>query len=230
MRPPEIPHVKYVTNKKSGKLYAYFNTGQKKDGKPIYAPLPHPATVGFWDSLAALNAGRTKRENRAYTVEQMIADYQGSPDWERLAPGSQKFYEAAFRRIREAFGDWPVNDVEAEYVEKEMDSLSGDGARNAFFSVLGILYSWGRRRYWRPPLLVIPPASGLPFTYSTSPASGLVMCALFAGPTWAMEHFAFANRSAASGLRCPSSATWPMSLPERPSAELPSSPTGAASE
>lgn len=144
MKPPSIPHVKYVTRR--GKLYAYFNTGQKKDGKPIYHPMPHPAHPGFYDSLAALNAGRTKRENRAYTVEEMIEDYRKSPDWERLALGSQKFYEAAFRRIREAFGDWPVNDVEAEYVEKEMDSLSGDGARNAFFSVLGILYSWGRRR------------------------------------------------------------------------------------
>lgn len=144
MKLPEIPHVKYV--KRRDKVYAYFNTGQKKNGKPIYAALPAPGSIGFYDSLAAMKAGRTKRENRAYTVEQMIEDYRQSPDWERLALGSQKFYEAAFRRIREEFGDWPVNEVEAEWVEKAMDGLSGDGARNAFFSVLGILYSWGRRR------------------------------------------------------------------------------------
>ena len=33
---PRLEHVKFV--KSGGKVYPYFNTGEKRDGKPVYAP------------------------------------------------------------------------------------------------------------------------------------------------------------------------------------------------
>jgi len=52
---PKLDHVKYVTRR--GKVYAYFNTGKKHDGKVIYQALPSPSAVGFFDRYAALKAG-----------------------------------------------------------------------------------------------------------------------------------------------------------------------------
>lgn len=48
---PKLDHVKYVHRR--GRVYAYFNTGQKKAGKPIYMRMPNPGAIGFYDSYAA---------------------------------------------------------------------------------------------------------------------------------------------------------------------------------
>lgn len=66
---PKLPHIKYV--KKGGRVYAYFNTGEKVEGKPVYTRLPDPSALGFFDSYAALKAARSKRQAPTYTVTKL---------------------------------------------------------------------------------------------------------------------------------------------------------------
>lgn len=83
---PSLEHVKYVRSK--GKVYAYFNTGRKKDGKPIYARLPSPASVGFYDSYAAMVGARSKRQAISYTIANLADDYLASLDFQGKADGT----------------------------------------------------------------------------------------------------------------------------------------------
>ena len=66
-----IEHVKVVRSK--GRDYYYFNTGTKKNGKPIYGRLPDFSDPGFWNSYASFKAGRTRRLETAFTVAKLAA-------------------------------------------------------------------------------------------------------------------------------------------------------------
>jgi hypothetical protein len=82
---PKLDHVKYV--KRGAKIYPYFNTGQKRDGKVIYQPLPSPSAPEFFTVYAAMKAARTKRAKVEYTVEKMGDDYLLSKAiWARARP------------------------------------------------------------------------------------------------------------------------------------------------
>lgn len=141
---PSIKHVKYVRVK--GREYAYFNTGAKKDGKPIYARLPHPSTVGFYDSHAALVAARTKRAQPAYTVSKLADDYEASQEFAKKAKNTRYVYRLTLDKIKLHFGDYPVNDLEREDVALVLErKIKGVGSQNLFVAVLGTLYRWGRR-------------------------------------------------------------------------------------
>jgi integrase len=142
---PSLDHVKYVRAK--GRVYAYFNTGQKKDGKPIYARLPDPGAVGFYDSYAAMKGARTKRATNAYTVADMARDFEDSPAFKALARGSQDLYSKTLRRITEHLGKFPVAVIERRHIQVILDhEIKGAGASNIFVGVVGALYKWGRDR------------------------------------------------------------------------------------
>jgi hypothetical protein len=87
-RSPKLDHVKYV--KRGAKIYPYFNTGQKRDGKVIYQPLPSPSAPEFFTVYAAMKAARTKRAKVEYTVEKMGDDYLLSKSYlgKAKAPGA----------------------------------------------------------------------------------------------------------------------------------------------
>lgn len=141
---PRLEHVKYVRSR--GKLYAYFNTGKKKDGKPIRVALPSPASPTFFQVYGRLKAARDKLQAEAYTVASACNAYEASADYKRLAANTQTFYSATMRRIREALGDFPVNEVRRPHVQAVIDTLSDrPGAANAFLAVLGIVYRHARR-------------------------------------------------------------------------------------
>lgn len=142
---PKLPHVKYVHRR--GKVYAYFNTGQKRDGKAIYHAMPAPSAPGFFDSYTALLNGRNRRQTQAYTLAHMVDDYQRSPDFAGKADNTRKLYNAQLFKIVEAWGEFPVDDLEAQWVRAALDSaLWKAGTRNMVLAVLGALYTWGRRR------------------------------------------------------------------------------------
>lgn len=142
---PNLEHVKYVRSK--GKLYAYFNTGQKDNGKPIYARLPDPSAPGFYDSYAAFKAGRTKRAKVEYTIADMARDYERSAKFSTLAHKSQTLYALTLKRIVAALGDFPINDLHRPDVQAVLDNeITGIGARHIFLAVLGALYTWGNNQ------------------------------------------------------------------------------------
>lgn len=142
---PSLDHVKYVRSK--GRVYAYFNTGRKVNGKPIYVRMPDPSAVGFFDSYAAMKGARTRRTAIEYTVADMARDYENSRDFERLATNSQALYSKTLRRIVALLGKWPVTTLEATHVQPILDKeMAGPGAHNIFTAVLGVLFKWGRAR------------------------------------------------------------------------------------
>lgn len=53
-RLPKLDHIKYVRAK--GRIYAYFNTGQKVNGKPVYDRLPDPSSPHFLTRYQALSS------------------------------------------------------------------------------------------------------------------------------------------------------------------------------
>lgn len=143
-KPPRLPHVKFVRAK--GKTYAYFNTGQKLNGKPIYARLPDWGSTGFFDSYAAFKAGRTKRKPQGYTVRSLARDYQQSGNFRDKRPNTQRAYRQHLANILDAFEDYPANELQPADVQFVLDNGKfGWGMHNGFLAVLGAMYTWGRK-------------------------------------------------------------------------------------
>ncbi len=141
---PKLRHVKYVHAK--GKAYAYFNTGKKADGKTIYAPLPHPGAVGFYDSYASMLATRQRRANPTYTIAALTKDYEASKEFASKAEATRHVYRLTINKIVKFLGEFPVNDLGREDVSMVLEAkIIGPGAYNLFVAVLGALYRFGRR-------------------------------------------------------------------------------------
>lgn len=143
---PELDHVKYV--KAKGKVYAYFNTGEKNHaGKAVYARLPHPSEPDFYDKYAAQKAVRTKRGQVAYTVAQLVEDYQDGKHYQKRPKSTQKTYSMYLRRMVKAFGNAPAASLRKEHVKLYADKELGDapGAYNLFLSVIAAVYTWGSK-------------------------------------------------------------------------------------
>jgi len=146
---PSLEHVKYVRRKtmRGEKVYAYFNTGKMVNGKIVYAPMPHPASVGFYDTYSALKAGRTKRQATAYTVAALAAEYTASAAYASKAKATQDIYRHQLSRACVLLGEYPVNDLHPQDVRTILDGEQwGNATRNAFVSAIGALYQWGRKR------------------------------------------------------------------------------------
>jgi integrase len=143
---PRLEHVRYVRAK--GKTYAYFNTGKKKpDGRPIYAPLPPPDSVGFLDSWAAMKGARTKRNKVEYTLADLVRDYELSPTYGGLKRNTQILYTKTLIRISQLLGKFPLHDLKRSDVQVVLDkSMAGPGAYNIFLVVLRIICKWAEER------------------------------------------------------------------------------------
>lgn len=141
---PKLDHVKYVHRR--GRVYAYFNTGQKRDGKAIYARLPDPGAIGFFDSYAAFCAGRKKRAAKEYTVADLAHQYLKSATFDRLADNTKALYRNQTAKIVETWGKYPVNRLEPFDIRVVLESGQwGAGTCNMVRAVLGVLYRWGRQ-------------------------------------------------------------------------------------
>ena len=144
-KPPKLAHVRYVRSK--GHLYAYFNTGRKKDGKPVYAPLPKPGAAGFFDSYASFMAARNRTAPHAYTARQLFDEYQSSKEFAALAKGTRDAYRIYLRLADELLGKAAADDVTRGDIQFILDEESwGAGKRNLFVAVIGAAYRWGRGR------------------------------------------------------------------------------------
>lgn len=144
---PSIEHVKFVTAK--GKRYPYFNTGLKNaQGQPIRVALPDLASPDFWPRYGALVAARTKRAAvAAYTIGELARDYERSKAFACRAENTKKLYRITIDKILEAFGDYPVNDLQRDDLDTFLESEEiGPGTHNIVLAVVGVLYRYGRRK------------------------------------------------------------------------------------
>lgn len=144
---PNLEHVKFVRRFFGGRevIYAYFNTGQKKDGKPIYKRMPGPSEPRFYESYAALKAGRTKRATKAFTVANLVDLYLSSREYGNKAKSTQDLYRIQLLKAAKLFAEAPANELTREDVELVLDQEGwGAGSQNAFVGALGAAYKWAR--------------------------------------------------------------------------------------
>jgi integrase len=140
---PSLKHVKFTRAK--GKLYAYFNTGAKLNGKPVYAPLPPFGSVGFYDSYAAMLGNRTKRGSAPSTVNALIDQYERSDDYRKRTEATQRAYWFGLKRVREELGALTIDKVERRHVREVVNNrITGNGSRNLFLAVVSVIYRYGR--------------------------------------------------------------------------------------
>lgn len=143
-KPPRLTHVKFV--RAPDCIYAYFNTGQKVNGKPVYVPLPHWDAPDFFAKYGALMAGRTKRQATDYTIARFVDDYLDSPAYTERADATRKLYRFQLDKLTALVGKHAVSRIEVHHIRKIVDDASwGAGTKNAFMSTIGALYAWGRR-------------------------------------------------------------------------------------
>jgi integrase len=142
---PRLQHVKYVRAR--GHVYAYFNTGKRQAGKVVYAALPKPGSVGFFDSYASFVAGRNRGAKETYTVEALCNDYQNSRKFAEKSAGTQRSYGVYLRLVSKLLGDCPVDELDRASVQYVLDREEfGAGKQNLFVAVIGTAYKWGRGR------------------------------------------------------------------------------------
>lgn len=148
-KPPKLDHVKFVRRvTRAGTVwYAYFNTGQKDGIKPIYAAMPNWGAVGFFDSYAAFNAGRTKRQAKGYSVADLAHEYLQSSEFAKLADNTKLLYRNQLKKVSALACDMPATDFQPSDVREMLDAQEwAAGTENMVIAVIGVIYRWGRRR------------------------------------------------------------------------------------
>ena len=137
-------HVKTV--KRGDREYLYFNTGQKRNGKPIYARLPPMSSASFWPTYASLDAGRNRRAEPSYTVGKLVDEYLAGARFAKLAENTRKNYAVQALKIKEVWGEYSANDLRPSDVRLVLESGKwGAGTCNMVLAVIGTVYKWGRR-------------------------------------------------------------------------------------
>ncbi|WP_068089183.1 tyrosine-type recombinase/integrase [Novosphingobium rosa] len=141
-RKPKLKYVKFQISK--GKLYGYFNTGCKQNGKLIWTALPPYNSPGFWDSYNTMMGHRTRRSSALPTVKDLVARYEAADEFAALKPGSRKLYRLTMDKVVANFGDFPLDDVTRGRVADVLPGLKGNATRNIFLAVLKVLFRFAR--------------------------------------------------------------------------------------
>jgi integrase len=124
----------------------YFNTGKKRDGKPVRTALPPMSSPSFWPVYAGLKASRDRAPKAVYTVASACDAYEASTDYERKADSTKKLYGYGLRIIRDALGNIPIDRLERRHVQGVLDKgLPSPSMHDVFLAVLGVVYRQARR-------------------------------------------------------------------------------------
>lgn len=146
MRNDRLPYEKRVI--RAGKTYSYFDAGKGPDGKRRYVRLPDRGDVRFGGVYAALLGHRSRKTEvakAAMRLSALIALYERSPRYQRLARNSQDNYSHYTGRFCKALGDPPANAVARQDVTRVLGLLiKTPGASNAMLRAVGALYQWAR--------------------------------------------------------------------------------------
>lgn len=146
-RPHPLKYVKFVPTRDGRGWHAYFDTGNKANGKRVYTAMGLWGSPGFFDRYATLQGHRTRKQatESALTVAGLIASYERSQAYSRLAEATKRNYGYSFAKIKALFGDFPIDDLTRRDIQIALrDRIEGNGARNMFIKVIGLLYKWAR--------------------------------------------------------------------------------------
>lgn len=147
-RPHPLKYVKLVPTRDGRGWHAYFDTGAKVNGKRVYTPMGLWGSPGFFDRYAALQGHRSRKQavESALTVAGLIASYERSQAYSRLAEATRRNYGYSFAKIKAQFGDFPIDDLTRRDITIALqERITGNGTRNMFIKVLGALYRYARR-------------------------------------------------------------------------------------
>jgi integrase len=142
-----MEHVKSV--KRNGKTYLYFNTGQKVDGKTIYAPLGKAGTIEVGERYSAALRQRSRRDGSptTMTVPTLVQRYGRSPEFTKKSAGTQKTYLVYLRRLEREFNTAAASAVEESDIYELMDDMAGKPAAvDMLLLSCGQMYAWARKR------------------------------------------------------------------------------------
>lgn len=146
MRNDRLPYEKRVT--RAGKQYSYFDAGKGPDGKRRYVRLPDRSDIRFGGVYAALLGHRSRKAEVAKAemkLSALIALYERSPRYLKLAANSKDNYSHYTGRFCKALGDPPANGVIRQDVTRVLALLiKTPGASNAMLRAVSALYQWAR--------------------------------------------------------------------------------------
>ena len=131
--------------KSKGKVYLYFNTGNKlKNGRPALVRLPEAGSPDFGTKYAGLLAIRTRNERRAKLVafNELADAYQRSPKFRKRANGTQRTYGFYIVRMVDMFGNWPASDIDRSDIRDLLDGL-GPAAQKMQLNVARTIFKYG---------------------------------------------------------------------------------------
>lgn len=132
-----------------GKEYLYFDTGAKKNGRPVLKRLPDRGDPMLGTMHAAYLGVRTKRANikSDMTLPDLAGKYERSPEFKKLSTGTQITYGVYVRQIVHLFASAPAKSVERRDVYELIDSMAKrPAAANMILLVLRNVYTWGIKR------------------------------------------------------------------------------------
>lgn len=146
-----LPHTKAV--KRNGKTYLYFNTGEKRDGKPFYVPIGKVGDIDLGTRHSQALAQRTKRGNSPTTllVADLVDRFQKSPDFGKRSDGTQRTYLIYLNRIAREMNTAPAGGVEPSDVVRLKDKMAASPAAVDMMLLSGDqMYKWAlERKYVR---------------------------------------------------------------------------------
>lgn len=147
-------NLKYIKRvKRGGKEYLYFDTGAMVNGKQVFKRLPDPKSRDFGGVYAALLGHRNRRAGikPQTSVADLIALYEKSPEYRKLAANSQRLYRLHLAKVEDYIGKAPAAKVEPRDIARLMDEHGDKPATaNLILATVGALYSWasaGHRLY-----------------------------------------------------------------------------------
>lgn len=148
--PRKLPYIKPV--RRRGKLYEYFITGAKVDGKPVLKRLPPRSDVhAFGQAYAGFLAHRTQRQNveSIPTLRDVSKRYQLSDKYRKRAVSTQSTYLIYLTQLEEAMGDAGIDEIERRDVQALMDKMADrPGAAAMALLVLRNLFKFSIKREW----------------------------------------------------------------------------------
>ncbi|HKR17619.1 site-specific integrase [Rhizorhapis sp.] len=141
-----MPYTKTVRSK--GKVYVYFDTGEKDQrGNIIYKPLPPQSDAKFGTVYAAMLGHRSRHSMPSVlTAAELVGKYQASAQFARLAASTQKLYRIYQGRFVTMLPTAPAGEIERSDIVALFDRMGGTpGAANMLIASVSALYRWGRR-------------------------------------------------------------------------------------
>jgi integrase len=141
-----------------GRTYYYFDTGLRDDrNNRILKRLPDIRAHGFAAAYQAAKAQRTRSgvDSGAKTFDWLVRIYERSPEFQKLAPNSQRLYSRhlayANENLRNRHGrSAPLEVVSAQHLAALRDKYAQQpGTANAIMRSVGAMFHWAAKPHRR---------------------------------------------------------------------------------